>query len=193
MIAQKPLIVEAFESLISLPENDGRKLELINGEIVEKMPNPLHGLIAWILGGIFFTYFDANPIGWAFMEARIKFPDESLNDLIPDVAVILAETRNVLADDLTKPFPFVPDVVIEIQSPGQSEVFMTEKADLYLQYGARISIIVYPLEQKIEVRRHKGIAQFIDGDSVDLSDLLPGLSFPVSKIFPKVNRLNVKI
>ena len=186
MIAQKPLIVEAFESLISLPENDGRKLELINGEIVEEMPNPLHGLITMLLGAIFVNYFRDHPIGWVLAEVRIKFPDESLNDLIPDVVVILAETRNILADDLTKPFPFVPDLVIEIQSPGQSEVFMTEKADLYLQYGARLSIIVYPLEQKIEVRRPNGVARFFDGNSGDLSDLLPGLSFPVSRIFPKV-------
>jgi Uma2 family endonuclease len=133
MIARKPLIVEAFENLVSLPENDGRKLELIKGEIVEEMPNPLHGLITMLLGKIFGYYFDDHPIGWALAEVRIKLPDESLNDLIPDVVVILAETRNILADDLTQPFPFVPDLVIEIQSPGQSENFMIEKADLYLE------------------------------------------------------------
>jgi Uma2 family endonuclease len=186
MIAQKPLIVEAFESLISQPENTKRKLELINGKMVEEMPNRLHSLIAALLTAIFVVYFEKNPIGWAFTEARVKFPNDPLNDMIPDVCVALAENHTILTDDLTEPFTTMPELVIEIQSPGQTEDFMIEKADLYLQHEARISIIVYPLERKLEVRRPGAVAQFSEGDSVDLNDLLPGLSFRVSKIFPKV-------
>ncbi len=38
--------VDEFEELLKLPENAGRLLELIDGEIVEKMPTEEHGSIA---------------------------------------------------------------------------------------------------------------------------------------------------
>jgi Uma2 family endonuclease len=186
MIAPEPLIVEVFERFISLPENKGRKLELINGEIVEEVPNRMHSLIAALLVKIFSYYLDAHPtIGWVFTEARIKFPDHPLNDFIPDVAVALAENHNILTDDLTEPFTTTPELVVEIQSPGQSEQFMVDKADVYLGYGARISIIVFPLLRAVEVRRPGRHKRFFEGDLIDLSDLLPDLIIPVSDIFPK--------
>ncbi len=188
MIAQKPLIVDAFENFVALPENKGRRLELINGEIVEEMPNRLHSLIAALVSIVFGNYFREHPIGWVFVEPRIKFPDNVLNDLIPDVAIALAENHNILTDDLTEPFTTTPELVIEIQSPGQSDEFMVEKADLYLQYGARISIIVYPLSRTVEVRRPASQTHFFEGDFMDLGDMLPDLIIAVSDIFPKVDR-----
>ncbi|MEO8607147.1 MAG: Uma2 family endonuclease [Chloroflexota bacterium] len=186
MIAREPLIVEVFERFISLPENKGRKLELINGEIVEEVPNRMHALIAALLTAIFVNYFREHPIGWAFTEARIKFPEHPLNDYVPDVAVALAENHSILTDDLSEPFTITPELVVEIQSPGQSEQFMVDKADVYLGYGARISIIVFPLLRAVEVRRSGTHKRFFEGESIDLGDLLPGLIIPVSDIFPKI-------
>ncbi|MEO8611290.1 MAG: Uma2 family endonuclease [Chloroflexota bacterium] len=185
MIARKPLIVEAFENLVALPENEGRKLELINGEIVEEMPNRLHALIATLLGKIFGNYLDVHPIGWAFTEARIKFPDDSLNDFIPDFAVALAANHNIQNDDLNEPFTTTPELVIEIQSPDQSEKFMSDKADVYLKYGARIAITVYPSFRAVEIRRPTSMRRYFEGESIDLGDLLPGLIIAVSDIFPQ--------
>jgi Uma2 family endonuclease len=185
MITHKPLIVEAFENLVALPENEGRKLELINGEIVEEMPSRLHALIATLLGAIFVNYFKGHPVGWVFTEARIKFPDDSLNDFIPDVAVALAANHDIANDDLNEPFTTTPELVIEIQSPDQSEKFMGDKADVYLKYGARIAITVYPSFRAVEVRRPMSMRRYFEGEAIDLSDLLPGLIIAVSDVFPQ--------
>ncbi|MEO8393156.1 MAG: Uma2 family endonuclease [Chloroflexota bacterium] len=51
MAIQKQLYtIEDFEQFITQPENRDRRFELINGEIVEKMPTESHGIIA---GNIF--------------------------------------------------------------------------------------------------------------------------------------------
>jgi hypothetical protein len=44
--------VDEFEQLINLPENRERLLELINGEIVEKMPAEEHGTASHYRRGV---------------------------------------------------------------------------------------------------------------------------------------------
>jgi Uma2 family endonuclease len=52
MIADKTRITYAeFERLIEQPEYADRSIELIEGRMVEKMPNEEHGSLIFLLGG----------------------------------------------------------------------------------------------------------------------------------------------
>ncbi len=55
----KLITVEAFLSFIQQPKNEDRHFELIDGEIVEKMPTQLHALIANLLNAVFIAIFNA--------------------------------------------------------------------------------------------------------------------------------------
>ena len=57
----KPVRAEQFASFILLLENEDRRFELIDGEIVEKMPTQLHALIASSLNAALYFYFQNNP------------------------------------------------------------------------------------------------------------------------------------
>jgi Uma2 family endonuclease len=121
----RPMTADEFEQVLSLPENADRLLELINGKMVEKVPTQLHAFIASLFNAVLFMYTQSNPIGRVFSDLRVKLPDDSENDLIPDIAFVLKAGRTF---DPDVPLTYMPDLVIEIQSPGQSDKFMIDKA-----------------------------------------------------------------
>jgi Uma2 family endonuclease len=171
-----------FQAFIDRPENAERLFELINGEIVEKVPKQLHALIAALFASAFVTYFREHPIGWVFVEARVKLPDSTINDLIPDVAAALEEGRTLQEDE---PLTYMPEIVVEIQSPDQSDKFMIDKANIYLANGARVVIIVYASKRLIEVLRPDDRKLLIETQTLELGDVLPGFEIPVQELFPR--------
>ena len=172
---------EEFERFINLPENAERLFELINGEIIEKVPKQLHALIAALLASAFVVYFRSHPIGWVFVEAQVKLPDSGPNDPIPDVSVALKQGRTLDADES---LPYMPDLVVEIQSPGQSDKFMLDKATGYFERGAHMVWIVYPSKRIVEMLTLEDRKLLTDKDTIENIGFLPGFTLVVKDIFP---------
>ncbi|NUQ05463.1 MAG: Uma2 family endonuclease [Anaerolineae bacterium] len=142
--------VEEFERFALLPENLGRKLQLINGEIVEEMPKLAHArisvrLIAWLL-----EYLRRSPIGEVFNELRITLEDESHNAVVPDICVVVERRGELGALGDNDPLPFMPDLLIEIQSEGQGDRHMRDLADYYLARGGQMVWLIYPDRKLVE-------------------------------------------
>jgi Uma2 family endonuclease len=171
-----------FEAFADHPKNVDRLLERINGEIVEKVPKQLHALVSALLTIAFGIYLRENPIAWVFSEVRVSPPDDALNDRIPDVAVVLKEGRTIDPDEA---LPYMPDLAIEVQSPGQSDKFMADKADYYLANGARMVWLVYPTKRLVEVLTLDDRHLLTESDTLDMGDLLPNFSLPIKDIFPQ--------
>lgn len=180
MAVSKLYTADAFEALTSQAENTDKLLELINGEIVEKAPTPLHALIASLFNAMLFLYVQQNPIGWVFSELRIRLSDDDLNDRLPDVALALKAGRTFEPD---APLTYVPDLVVEIQSPGQSDKFMIDKATFFLKNGGKMVWIVYPSKQLVEVLTLTDRQLLTEAGILDGGDLLPGFKLPVKDIF----------
>ncbi|MEZ4668845.1 MAG: Uma2 family endonuclease [Anaerolineae bacterium] len=181
MVMQERLYnVQDLELFIARPENADRLFELINGEIVEKMPSQLHALIANFFNAVLYLYMQNNPIGWVFSELRVKLPDESLNDVIPDIAVVLKAGRNFEQD---APLSYMPDLVVEIQSPDQSDKFMMDKAAFYVTHGAPLVWIVYPTKQLVEVFSQTERNLLTSQHTLEGGNVLPGFRLPVNDIF----------
>jgi len=177
LLHTKPITAEEFEQFIA--ENADRRFELINGEIVEKMPTQLHALIANLFNGLLFVYQQKNPIIWVFSEVRVKLPDDNSNDRIPDIAVVLKAGRQI---DPDAPLDYMPDLAIEIQSPGQSDKLMSDKADYYLANGTRMVWIIYK-KRIVEVRTQDDRQLLNEDDILDGGDLLPGFSVAIKDVF----------
>jgi Uma2 family endonuclease len=176
----KPITAEAFLAYLQLPENEGRRFELIDGEIVEKMPTQLHAFIANLFNAVLYIYFQANPIGWAFSELRIKLPNDDFNDTIPDVSVVLKAGREFNPNE---PLTFMPDLAIEIKSPTDSLIKMRKKANYYLENGSKIVWLVDTQRQKVEVYTVNDTEILGSGDVLDGGDLLPNFKLPVSDLW----------
>jgi Uma2 family endonuclease len=173
-------ITDAFEALARQAENTDKRLELINGEIVEKVPTQLHALIASLFNAMLFLYVQQNPIGWVFSELRIRLGDDDLNDRLPDVALVLKAGRTFEPD---APLTYVPDLVVEIQSPGQSDKFIIDKATFFLNNGGQMVWIVYPSKRLVEALTRTDRQLLTEADILDGGDLLPGFKLPVKDIF----------
>jgi Uma2 family endonuclease len=175
--------VDEFETFLTLPENDDRLFELIEGEIVEKMTTAEHGVIAALIATFINMFLFTNPIGWVAVEARHR-PNEKdkRNSRQPDVSFASKE------HEITKRGAalYIPELCIEIQSPDDSPKLMADKAAFYLANGAKMVWLVYPRKQLVETltldnRELLGIEDTIDG-----GDVLPGFTLAVKQIFPAV-------
>jgi Uma2 family endonuclease len=178
---EKLYTVEEFEAYIALPENADRLLELIDGEIIEKMPTREHGIIGATFAADITIYLRVNPIGWVAVEARHRPAGDTRNDRLPDVSFVSGIDRPIERKGAAL---YIPDLCIEIQSPDDSDKDMLDTAFFYLKNGAKMVWLVYPAKRLIEVltadsRELLGIEDTLTG-----GDVLPGFSVAVKQLFP---------
>ncbi len=183
MAVQKERVtVDEFERIIAQAENTDRRLELINGEIIEKMPTQLHGLILHVLHGFLFMFFREHPIAWAFSEARYQLPSDRNHSFIPDLSIVLREGKTLTERGAAA---YMPDIAVEVQSPDQSDKFMAEKAGYYLANGSKMVWLVYPKQRLVEVLTPTERHLLTINDLLTGGDVLPGFTLAISEIFPK--------
>jgi len=181
MVIQPKQTVQDFDAFIALPENADRLFELIDGEIVEKVPTEEHGFLASLLSGEIYIYLKQNPIGRVAVEPRHKLPEDEHNARMPDIAFTSSE--RALPIVTSGAVPQMPDLAIEIQSPDDAVLKMREKALYYLTHGARLVWLIFPRKQQIEVHTADDISVMTVGDTLNGGDVLPGFNLPVKDIF----------
>lgn len=179
--------IEEFDEFIALPENADRRFELIDGEIVEKMPTEEHGVIVSILSGEIYILLKQNPLGRLSVEARYKLPEDRRNSRIPDISFTRAE--RLLPITRKGAVPQMPDLAIEIKSPDDSVTLLRLKAAYYLANGARMVWLIFPEQRLVEVYRpDEDVLLLVDNelrhDVLEGGDVLPGFTLPLQSIFP---------
>ncbi len=173
--------IEEFEWFIAQPEHRGRSFELINGEIIEKMPTEEHGIIAANVVAEFKFYLKSNPIGRTGVKVRYRVPTDNQNDVIPDVSFISHE--RALAVTKKGAVPQMPDLVVEIKLPDDTYLQMREKALYYLKNGSRMVVLAFPEKQRIEAHTEDAVKTLDAPDQFDGDDVLPGFTLAVGDIF----------
>jgi Uma2 family endonuclease len=171
--------VAEFEQFIAQPENRDGLFELINGEIVEKMPTEEHGMIAAIIVAALVNYKRQHKSrGYPGVEVRHQFPGDQDNSFLPDVSFRFTDEVPVTKGAV----PRMPDVAVEIQSENNSLRSLREKADYTLQHGSRL---VWLILQKRIVLVCTPDDEYIltEDDTLDGEDVLPHFALPVKDIF----------
>lgn len=158
-----------------------KRLELIDGEIVEKVPPQLHAAIVSLLNFFIVSFLREKPIGHALSEARYSLPGDEENERIPDLSFIGHEKGPLVKSGAA---PYMPDLAVEVQSPGQSDRLMADKAAYYLAHGSRMVWLVYPDRRLVEILTPEDRQLLTDSASIDDGDVLPGFSVAVKDIFP---------
>jgi Uma2 family endonuclease len=180
MVVQTRLTYADFEAFITLPENRERRFELIDGEIIEKMPTLEHGLITSKLILLIGMYFLQHRIGRVANEVRHKLPDDDAHAYLPDISVMLDLTRPVIREGAA---PYMPDFAIEVKSPDDSLKALREKARYYLAHGCQRVWLVIPEHQLVEVYTLEAETIVTLGQTLDGGDLLPSFTLAVDSIF----------
>ena len=101
----------------------------------------------------------------------------------PDVAFIRAD--RVPPNGMPKAFSeIVPDLIVEVVSPGDSAAEVQSKVREWIEAGARLVWVVYPNDRSVNVIRSLQDRQALAAtDSLDGGDVLPGFACSVAEIF----------
>lgn len=180
--------IEEFDEFIALPENADRRFELIDGEIIEKMPTEEHGVISALMAARILMLSEQNQLGGRIaVEARYRKPEDRRNSYIPDVSFTSAE--RLLPITRKGAVPQMPDLAIEIKSPDDSVTLLRQKAAYYLANGARMVWLIFPEQRLVEVYRPDvDVLLLVDNelrhDVLEGGDVLPGFSLALQNIFP---------
>ena len=172
--------VADFDAFLAQPENQDRRFELINGEIVEKLPTEQHGYIAGLIVTAINNFTLPRRLGLAAVEARHRNRNDQYNDRIPDVSFTKERRQLVAQGSVTR----CPDLVVEIRSPDDSVQGMRDKAADYIKHGVSIVWLIHPRLRFVEVYRpNRDIEILGTMDQLRGDEVLPGFTVPVSYVF----------
>jgi Uma2 family endonuclease len=131
-------IMEVYQML---PE--GTLAEIINNQIFMS-PSPLskHQKILNRINNRLYNYFELNGSGEVFTAPLDVYLDETSNAVQPDIIVVLKENLNIINEH--GHIHGVPDLLIEVLSPGNRDYDLIKKKDLYEQFGVKEYWIVDP-------------------------------------------------
>jgi len=162
---------------------DGRKYELVDGEIEVSPAGMYHAEIVIKIIHIIATYLDENPIGKIYGDnVGLIFPNGNLRS--PDVSFVRNEK---LLPGGVSPVTFgelVPDFAVEVLSPDDRPSRLAKKIGEFLECGVPLVWVVDPQKQSVtEYRSLNQTRQFTASDTITVEPILPGFSCLVSRFF----------
>ncbi len=171
------------EDLLAMPDN-GMRHELVRGELIEMgRPGNRHGRLQLRVGRLLAEKIEDSGLGSVVTDVGAVITREPATVLGPDVAVYLGR----VGAPLEEPEGYtdtLPDIVVEIVSPGDSASEVDDKTHLYLDAGVRMVIGVWPKRGGVTVTMPDGITRDYGADDVvDLSPEVPNLTMTVRSIF----------
>lgn len=179
-VEHKLVTHETFEAFLAT-HTDGL-YELVNGEIVEKVPTQEHAKIAGIILGELYAYVKNHPEMAAHLgpEVRYRPVGDVLNDRIPDVSLQFSDRPPVRRGAV----PGLPDLAVEIKSPDDTFIAMRDKAMYYIEHGCAMVWLIYPEKRLVEVYTPgHDVDLLLPGETLSGGDVLPGFVLPVAVIF----------
>jgi Uma2 family endonuclease len=181
MVTQvKPMTIAEFTAFVELPENVDRVFELINGEVVEKLPartsnSDLRDIMAFL--------------------ARLHCRDHQIPCYTSGEAGAYAIQGNTVVPDFAyKPTPMSQDYpdptpptwVVEIVSPTDEPTKIRDKRNIYRSAGI-VYLEMYPVSREVDVYRPgQDMQTFGVDDTIDLSEVIAGFRLRLRDVFGAV-------
>jgi Uma2 family endonuclease len=171
------------EEFMCLPDN-GMQQELVDGKVIEMPPpKPFHGGVQATVAGYLWQFVRPRRLGRVVTESGVvtrRGPDTVRG---PDVAFITAGRlpQGRLPDGY---FELIPDLIVDIVSPGTKAAAVRARTTMWLDAGAPLVWTLDPRRRTVMVSQ-PGIPdrtlhahELLTGDPV-----LPGFSVLVADLF----------
>ena len=165
--------------------SEGVRGELIRGTLCETMPTGHeHGTIVANLVILLGSFIKPRKLG------RLTASDSGVwlerdPDTVrePDIAYFSA-LKIPLDQRVTGYAQVVPDLVVEVASPGDSRREINDKALMWLSYGTRLVWVVHPDTRTVDTHRAgASTLTLTQSDALHGFDALPGFTCEVRDIF----------
>ena len=188
-IQEKLYTVDDVWQLAQQPENELKRYYLIDGELFWDMPpGYAHGRLAGHIFRYLLNYAEEHNLGDGSVESGY-FPADDRHTLLgPDVAFNRKE--NVPPAGHKRFVSRMPDLAVEIQSPGNTVAELRRKAAVYLEKGTDLVWLVLPERPGVEVWRlgpdGEPASEFVArGSSLSGEPILPGFELDLHRLFPR--------
>jgi Uma2 family endonuclease len=175
-----------YDDFVQFPD-DGMRHELIDGEhYVTPASRPRHQVILGNLHLLIASWLETHPIGRAFL-SPLDVVMSNTDVVEPDLLYLSNERAAATLNELN--VRGVPELLVEIASPGTRKRDNGIKRSLYERLGVSEYWIVDPDVDRVRVYRRDGDAF---GRAIELSrehgdtlttPLLPALEMPLARIF----------
>jgi Uma2 family endonuclease len=166
--------------------NDGNRYELIDGVLyVTTAPSLPHQWCSGNLYRLLSYHLDAQEPRAGVLFSAPTGVILPTGPVIPDLVYVSMQNLHILTE---KRIVGVPDLLIEIASPGTAGYDRREKQDAYARSGVPEYWWVDPGNRTVEVLVLGASAKYrplglVDGQNPIPSPQLPGIKFPVESIF----------
>ena len=174
---QRVWTIADFQEFVARPENSDRLFELINGEIVEKMPGRTSNSgIPMLIGGHVFAFCRQHNLPFYTSGA-----DGAYRILEHVLAPDFAYKRAPLSDDY--PDPVAPEWVVEVISPSEKPDDIRAKRLIYLAANI-LYWEIYPKSRSIDIYAPGQPLKTVEADgTLQVGEVIPGLTIAASQIF----------
>ncbi|MCL4876703.1 MAG: Uma2 family endonuclease [Anaerolineae bacterium] len=184
LVKEQHYTAQELWDIAMLPENVDKRLELIEGEIKEKMAASfIPSVIAGVILGEIYAYLKSNPIGHVTTSDG-SYELSETDTFMPDVAFIRKERLPELPEHYVK---VPPDLAVEVVSPTDVYQDVHLKAMRYISLGTALVWVVYPARKMINVYRPAEEGANVQTVALDgvLSggDILPGFQLAATDVF----------
>lgn len=160
---------------------DGRKYELVEGELIVAPAGMKHEEVAAELIVLLGIYLRSNRLGRLFTSSVGYQLTENIL-LSPDVSFVRMER---LPDGRSPETfgRFAPDLAVEIISPSDSMTTIEDKVELYLKHGTQLVWVINPKLRRATIYRADGSVSVVRADGVLSGEaVLPGFACALADI-----------
>ncbi|HEX4276624.1 MAG TPA: Uma2 family endonuclease [Bryobacteraceae bacterium] len=177
MAVRATMTAEEFDAL---PEEEGRKWELLDGELIEvSSATPKHNRIVGRLFKLLDTFAESRRLGAALLETDLAV--RANTRLRPDMGFFSAETWETVDLDLV-PVVQTPDIAVEVISPSETATTINRKVDAYLKWGVQEVWLIEPEIRTLFVHTLAGAQRLSEGAMLT-SEFVPGWRLQISELF----------
>jgi Uma2 family endonuclease len=188
MSSIQPAVSEALKFTYSdyrlLPDN-GKRYEILEGELLmSPSPNTKHQIVLLNIAAILKSFVERNNLGQIFI-AAYDIVLSKYDVVQPDIIFVSNKNKEIIK---ATHIEGVPDLVIEIISPGGAQRDRIIKRKIYALHGVQEYWLVQPEKEKVQVLRlekgdFKRIAE-LNSEDVLTSPMLSGLEIRLIDVFP---------
>jgi Uma2 family endonuclease len=162
-----------------------RVVELVDGQLVEKTMGAQENWIATTLARLMYPASEARGLGFVIVEGFVQaFANAPERTRRPDVLFAFMKhfPQGIVPEGTLR---FIPEFVVEVQSPNDTIDEVEARIDDYLSNGAQLVWLVLPRRRAVRVHRADGtIQQFKENDRITGESVLPEFSTLVKDFLP---------
>ena len=171
--------------LLAMP--DGKHLELVDGNLVEKPVSVLSSIVEIRTARRLDAFCEAHQTGVVLSSANgIQcFPDEPRKVRKPDVSFVKRErfSREHLKEGYLS---IAPDLTVEVISTHDEAAELNEKVEEYLAAGVSLVWVIDPETQIVVIHRADGtVTKLHKNDELSGENVIPGFKCKVAELFPE--------